>query len=43
MSEKEIGYVYESSASGISVKMDFETFEKNKKLSYRKFLDNKYW
>lgn len=31
MSEKEIGYVYESSASGISVKMDFETFEKNKK------------
>ncbi|MDY3361999.1 MAG: hypothetical protein SOY04_16625, partial [Clostridium celatum] len=31
MREKEIGYVYESSASGISVKMDFETFENNKK------------
>lgn len=29
--EEVIGYVYESSASGISVKMDFETFEKNKK------------
>ena len=30
MDENKLGFVYESSALGISVKMDFKTFEINK-------------
>ena len=41
MDENKLGFVYESSALGISVKMDFKTFEINKrKFSDRKFLES---